>query len=302
MGVFVHETTSTSNLTPHSRAALHHLTRLSPLDGYAIDSYLSTTNEYLLRLKRRNVPLHDQGFVDIVISDGEVVGIQVLTGKGDVGRGVVLVKRDGTVCNVDRAEEVTVNVRMEDVKSESISDEASAAAAAAMAGLRSTNMRSTTIHRVSRTNSNPDAFTSLSEADNQLLIQYGVLFLVALMLFKIMLSSLQSLSILLLPVAYVYALQTCPLVESFDAKKEIKRVLRGAHLPQDAQGNFFERGINRIAASIGTELATGLGYEVSVDDYFGALKLAWVRVPVAGMDFYWCGIFGKLIQGYEMKF
>jgi hypothetical protein len=95
---------------------------------------------------------------------------------------------------------------------------------------------------------------------------------------------------------YIYAIQTCPTTASFDAKRELKRVLRGAHLPEEQQPQgFFERGINRLAASIGTELATSLGYELSVDDYFGAVKVSWVRVPVAGMDFYWVGVFGELI-------
>ncbi|KAL7483829.1 hypothetical protein ACHAW6_009473 [Cyclotella cf. meneghiniana] len=136
-----------------------------------------------------------------------------------------------------------------------------------------------------------------SDADNQLILQYGLMLLAGLILLKIILNSLQSLSILLLPLAYIYAIQTCPTTASFDAKRELKRVLRGAHLPEEQQPQgFFERGINRLAATIGTELATSLGYELSVDDYFGAVKVSWVRVPVAGMDFYWVGVFGEFIS------
>jgi hypothetical protein len=72
--------------------------------------------------------------------------------------------------------------------------------------------------------------------------------------------------------------------------------MRGAHLPEEKQPQgFLERTMNRVAASIGTELATSLGYELSVDDYWGAGRVAWVRVPVAGMDFCWVGAFGELI-------
>jgi hypothetical protein len=72
--------------------------------------------------------------------------------------------------------------------------------------------------------------------------------------------------------------------------------MRGAHLPEEKQPQgFLERTMNRVAASIGTEWATSLGYELSVDDYWGAGRVAWVRVPVAGMDFCWVGAFGELI-------
>ena len=39
-------------------------------------------------------------------SDGCVMGIQVFPSKGDVGPGVVLIKKDGALCNADRDEEV----------------------------------------------------------------------------------------------------------------------------------------------------------------------------------------------------
>lgn len=69
--------------------------------------------------------------------------------------------------------------------------------------------------------------------------------------------------------------------------------MRGAHLPEEQQPKgFLERTMNRMAASAGVELATSLGYELSIDDYWGAGRAAWVRVPVAGYDFCWIGAFG----------
>ena len=52
-------------------------------------------------------------------------------------------------------------------------------------------------------------------------------------LLRLLLSNGAMLYLILLPLVYFYGLQTCPTVESFDAKKELKRVLRGHHLPED---------------------------------------------------------------------
>ena len=57
-------------------------------------------------------------------------------------------------------------------------------------------------------------------------------------------------------------------ISFFDlAKKELKRVLRGEHLPEnhvDKPKGFFDQALSRINATVTTELATGLGYEVSM--------------------------------------
>lgn len=91
-------------------------------------------------------------------------------------------------------------------------------------------------------------------------------------------------------------MHTCPGEESFDVKKELKRVLRGDKLPDghpDKPKDWLSRSIARVAASVGTELVTSLGYEVSLDNFVGACTVACVRVPSADMDFYWIGLFGK---------
>ena len=90
--------------------------------------------------------------------------------------------------------------------------------------------------------------------------------------------------------------QTCPPQSSFDVKKELKRVLRGQHLPenhpQKPQG-FLSETIARVTASVATELATLPGYEVTTTDFVGAAVLICVRVPTANYDFYWIGAFNQ---------
>ena len=62
-------------------------------------------------------------------------------------------------------------------------------------------------------------------------------------------------------------MQNCPANDTFDAKKELKRVLRGQHLPEGHQdkpaGDWLSRTVARVTASVAAEAATALGYEVS---------------------------------------
>mmetsp|Transcript_40182 Transcript_40182/g.70698 ORF Transcript_40182/g.70698 Transcript_40182/m.70698 type:complete len:194 (-) Transcript_40182:596-1177(-) len=138
--------------------------------------------------------------------------------------------------------------------------------------------------------------TPLSDTDinNELLFKYGGMALGALLALKIIFTALNILSILVLPLVYLYLASNCPSNDTFDAKKELKRVMRGAHLPEEHQPKgFFEQGLNRLAASVTTELATSLGYEISMTDCFGAAKMATVKVPVANAEYYWIGVVGK---------
>eukprot|EP00985_Skeletonema_marinoi_P030703 scaffold33453_cov153-Skeletonema_marinoi.AAC.2 len=90
-----------TNLSPRTVAALTHLRRLKPLDGYAAESYISFSGKPLVQLKRRNVPLKDEGFLDLVVHNSRVIGIQILTSSGNVGRGLILVNEDGSPCAID---------------------------------------------------------------------------------------------------------------------------------------------------------------------------------------------------------
>ena len=157
--------------------------------------------------------------------------------------------------------------------------------------------RSSSSRRTSTTSAATTPISTTNNAiNNEVLLQYGLMAFGALVLLKIIFTALNIVSILLLPLLYLYACSQCPTNETFDAKKELKRVMRGAHLPSEHQPKgFFEQGFNRLAASVTAELATSLGYEISVTDCFGAGRLACVTVPVAGYEYYWMGIFGELI-------
>lgn len=289
------------DLSPRGAAALRHLRNLRPTDGYAAETYLSTSGERLVRLNRRGVPLRDEGFIDLVVpilgtgsgdgGRGCVVGIEVATTTGAAGRGVVLVDRTGSpVSPPARGEKrAAVTVDMKDVLTMT-----PPSVPGSGRGSSDTRQRSPS----TRSSASSTSFTAAPGAtlngENDEFVKYGLMVIGGLVVLKIISAALNILLIMLVPLAYIYASQNCPSVESFDAKKELKRVMRGAHLPEEKQPQgFFEGAFNRLQASISTELATSLGYEVSITDYLGAARMATVRVPVANADFYWIGIFNK---------
>ena len=224
-------------------------------------------------------------------SAGHVVGIQVVTSRGDAGRGVILVDKNGKLCDDDS----TITVQMANVSSIT-----SAGSQQHGSASRSSSSSGSRQRRSSARAETP----SLSDENNQLLLQYGLMALGALIVLKIIFTALNVLSIIVLPAIYFYASANCPSNETFDAKKELKRVMRGEHLPEEHQPKgFFEQGLNRLAASVTTELATSLGYEISMTDFLGAAKLAAVKVPVASAEYYWVGIFGMLrIAHFSLNF
>jgi hypothetical protein len=52
---------------------------------------------------------------------------------------------------------------------------------------------------------------------------------------------------------------------------------------------FLSETFARINATLTTEIATGLGYEIEMFPLAGAAYLATVRVPASKMDCYWIG-------------
>ena len=98
--------------------------------------------------------------------------------------------------------------------------------------------------------------------------------------------------------AYFYFIQTCPKNESFDGRKELKRVLRGKHLPEnhkDKPKGFLEQVAAKVTASVTTELATLPGYELELTPLFEpmpAARLSIMTVPTISMQYYWLGFNG----------
>jgi hypothetical protein len=144
----------------------------------------------------------------------------------------------------------------------------------------------------------------LMDPGNKQLVQYTLMFVGFLALLKIVVTSLMSVYIIVFPLCYVYLLQTCPSVESFEGKKELKRVLRGKHLPDthpDKPKGYFEKMAAKVSASLATELATLPGYKQEMTSFGGAALLATMRVPSAKLECYWGGALGGWYYLYSRE-
>ena len=69
--------------------------------------------------------------------------------------------------------------------------------------------------------------------ENKELLKYVAYAIGGAMMFRFIFSAMFGLYVLAFPIVYLYLVQNCPKIESFNAKKELKRVLRGAHLAED---------------------------------------------------------------------
>lgn len=277
------------HFSDRSEKALKYLNLIKPRDGWSLDSYLSPkTGQRVVQLMRRNVPISDRqdGFVDIVYDyvTGCVVGVETTQGitvrnkEKIMARGRVLVEKDGNLCRrpwtiaVTLGDDDTIDARNRAVGPSSGRD---------------------------NTGSGPSR--TLTDEENKKLMFYVTLFFVTMVALKIVLSSIGSFFVLSIP-CFLVLHSTCPLDSTFDAKKELKRVLRGVHLSDDDPNKpktWLEKATAKITASLATELATGLGYEITFMHLYGFATIAIVTVNAANLQCYWIGTVNKWIYVCE---
>ena len=117
------------------------------------------------------------------------------------------------------------------------------------------------------------------------LIAAAVLFLNAL-------AASATLYMSLLPVLYLYGLQTCPSRASFDAKRELRCVLRGDSLPQDHPDKpktGFGAFVKGAMATLTSEIATLPGYQVEMLSLWGAAWVVTLTLPTSDLACVWIG-------------
>mmetsp|Transcript_24433 Transcript_24433/g.36598 ORF Transcript_24433/g.36598 Transcript_24433/m.36598 type:complete len:364 (-) Transcript_24433:87-1178(-) len=140
---------------------------------------------------------------------------------------------------------------------------------------------------------NEDGNHNHAQFDSNALLKYFGLTIAATLLFKAIIALLFSFAMTLLLPLTIVLYCTCPSNASFEAKKELKRVLRGHHLPEDhpeKPKTWLEKSVAKIAASVTTELATVAGYEVSMWSLAGCMTVARVTVPSVQKELYWVGV------------
>ncbi|GKZ01522.1 hypothetical protein MPSEU_001102800 [Mayamaea pseudoterrestris] len=252
--------------TKSSQSALAHLKRLKPLDGWALDFKSNT-----VRLLRRNVPVSETYFLGLhVTPQNQVVGI-LTESKNGQAQGQAL---------VDEKRNLVKSVSIVSVKDWKKTTETAHASSTARSNFSSSN--------ASNNSSIP-----FSPDENKQLLQYAAIAVGAAIFLKILLSSLSGLLILILPAAYVYCVLNCPSEDSFDIKQQLKRVMRGQHLPEthpDKPKGFFSETLARFQATVATELSTSLGYNLNMINVINAALVANVHVPSIEREFYWLGV------------
>eukprot|EP00591_Stephanopyxis_turris_P006611 CAMPEP_0195510252 /NCGR_PEP_ID=MMETSP0794_2-20130614/2944_1 /TAXON_ID=515487 /ORGANISM="Stephanopyxis turris, Strain CCMP 815" /LENGTH=301 /DNA_ID=CAMNT_0040637631 /DNA_START=33 /DNA_END=938 /DNA_ORIENTATION=+ len=275
--------------------AIQHLKKIKPFDGWSSDVYLNKYGECLTMLRRRNIPLGDVGFGELYYdkTSGCVVGLKSKNATGP-DNGVVLVESDGTVCRNQHKIPLTLPPISHAGKSTAVHQFGETSGSNTVReNLR--RARESRRHVQQTPRNQQQQPTALNDEQNKLLLKYAALAVMFAVFMRALATFISGIAILLIPLLF-YASQNCPSDGSFDAKKEIKRVLRGVHLSEDDPNKpkgWLEETIARASASVATELATGLGYTVTLTHFYGFATFANARVPTAKMDLYWIGAFGK---------
>jgi hypothetical protein len=269
-------------VSKQTERALNHLRSLKPYDGWSTDFYIGSSGDRVVMLRRRNVPLtKGPGFLSIAYDEHEtktVVGITKIigdTGESCFCRGIVLVEQDGSVSR--NSQEIRIRLdknrstKQKELKTSK--ERMNKDLAKAKEAIKRRNKETAPTPPVS-------SGMKLSEEDTSDLAKLGLMFIAFIVVLRILASFKFLFNAIIIPIAILYGIQTCPTESSFDAKKELKRVLRGKHLPdghRDKPANdWFSQTIARVTASVGTELTTAMGYEVSfmvsiLIKYFGTI-------------------------------
>jgi len=91
-------------------------------------------------------------------------------------------------------------------------------------------------------------------------------------------------------------MSTCPTNESFDAKRELKRVLRGdykADTDPSKPKNFLKKALAKVNATLEAEAAAFAGCNVEIIDLLGLVKLASINNSITKTSYYFLGAVDK---------
>ena len=139
--------------------------------------------------------------------------------------------------------------------------------------------------------------TTTKELEQEKLMKDGILALSAIagavLLLKAVAASI-SVYLAMVPILYIYGVNTCPPASSFDAKQQLRIVMRGDQLPENHpnkpnKANILESFFASAKAVVASELATLPGYSIDITSLMGAALFATVTMPTADLECYWLG-------------
>ncbi len=125
-------------------------------------------------------------------------------------------------------------------------------------------------------------------------IYFVVLLVILLALVKLFMTMLRYIILALIVLMFALAI-TLPPTESFDAKRELKRVIRDERTVDNVteKPGFFERAFRRAEASVTGEILSIAGYKVSIDTYYNLINLSKVTYSATNSTCIWVGCFNK---------
>jgi hypothetical protein len=203
-------------MSASTQAALNYLKKIKPSDGWSSEARSTGGTITTVRLLRRNVPLTESYFLDLHYDteSGNVVGILTPNRDGKAQAQILVDKNgkpQGSKTALLRVSNWTPGASPPKTTERSTSSTSRSSTGAAAAA----------------------ADTSLSLEENKELLKYVAYAIGGAVAFRLIFSAMLGLYVLAFPIVYLYLVQNCPKMESFNAKKELKRVLRGVHLADD---------------------------------------------------------------------
>ncbi|OEU20299.1 hypothetical protein FRACYDRAFT_236374 [Fragilariopsis cylindrus CCMP1102] len=140
--------------------------------------------------------------------------------------------------------------------------------------------------------------TTTKELEHEKLMKDSIVALSAIagavLLLKAVAASI-SVYLAMIPILYIYGVNTCPPASSFDAKQQLRIVMRGDQLPENHpqkpnnKANILESFFASAKAVVASELATLPGYSIDITSLMGAALFATVTMPTADLECYWVG-------------
>eukprot|EP00536_Pseudo-nitzschia_multiseries_P008962 jgi/Psemu1/199519/e_gw1.239.6.1 len=287
--------------TRSSRDALNHLRSVKPNDGWSIQIQYNENDDDGVRLLRRNAPLSDHFFLDLHHSPKTNTIVGLLTKDAETCQ-ILVDGTNGRPVLQKNVQYVSCASSYKGYQKLTASEMHAAESARRPSSGSNNTRRGTTARRSQHTipdeNALPNPFADLSEEDKERYLRYAMLALGAWIVLKILSTMFSEtlLMVLVLPGLYLYGIQTCPENSTFDAKKEVKRVLRGHHLPDDhpqkpRRGNFLEEWTAKISATVATEIgAAAGGYSLEMTPLLGGVATyVSVTLPTLGLTCEWIG-------------
>jgi hypothetical protein len=138
-----------------------------------------------------------------------------------------------------------------------------------------------------------EAEKALNDTDTKEMLKWTMMIVGGFTILQSLSRAFFSVCMVLLPGLYTYLFYTCPKEESFDVRKELKRVLRGYHLSDDHPDKpkgYLESVMARAVASVTVESTVLTGYKLELTSYRGAFIVAKLKLPSKEMEVYWIGI------------